>query len=82
MSTAAAYSTEGALIVALRESRRITQFDVHFLTFYQEVMADSKYLIWRDELLRARESKRRCKGVRRPALGFLPILMKILCQGD
>src|SRR6266446_7167433 len=28
MSTAAAYSTKGALIVALHESRRITQFDV------------------------------------------------------
>ena len=63
MSTAAAYSTEGALIVALRESRRITQFDVHFLTFYQEVMADAKYLIWRDELLRAHESEEKLKGL-------------------
>ncbi len=46
---------------------------IHPETFYQKIMADAKYLIWRDELLRARESEEALQGFRPPALGFLPI---------
>jgi hypothetical protein len=38
-------------------------------------MVNAKYLIWRDELLRAHESEEALQELRPVALNFLPILM-------
>src|SRR5260370_24565976 len=46
---------------------------VHTETFYQKVMGDAKYLIWRDELRRARADPKRRRGAAasRVKLSFL-----------
>src|SRR5947208_10888150 len=50
---------------------------IHPETFYQKIMADAKYLMRRTKSCEPANPKRHCRGVRPPALGFLPHLNEV-----